>query len=324
MKAAVYEKFGPAEVLEIKDIKKPVPGDNEILVRVRATTVEKDDPLMRKMPGINGIFRPKQKVLGLDYSGDVEETGRLVKSFKKGDAVFGNTGLSLGTCAEYVCVAEDGAIAHKPSNMPYEDMAAVIDGAITAIPFLREAGSIAAGQKILINGASGTVGSVAVQAARYFGAAVTGVCSTGNMETVRSLGAEKVIDYKKEDFTKLDEVFDIIFDVAGKSSFSKCKKMLKPSGIYLTTLPAPSALKEMLWPSAAGSKRSKFMATGLRKQSVKSKDLALLKEIIESGKLKAVIDRKYTLEKIADAHKYVEQGRKKGSVVITVSREGNK
>lgn len=319
MKAVVYERFGPPEVLIVKDIAKPVPKDNEVLVRVRATTVEKDDPLIRRMPGINGIFKPKVKILGLDYSGDVEEAGKAVKLFKKGDAVFGNTGLNFGTCAEYLCVAEDGALVHKPSGMSYDDAAAVTDGAITAIPFLREAGNIAAGQKILINGASGTVGSAAVQVAVYFGAAVTGVCSTHNMDTVRSLGAERVIDYTKEDFTELKEIFDIVFDVAGKSSFSKCKKLLKPAGIYLTTVPTPSALLEILWSSAAGAKKAKFMATGLRKQNVKAKDLVFLKEIIEAGKFKAVIDRKYQLEQIVEAHKYVEQGHKRGSVVITIN-----
>jgi NADPH:quinone reductase-like Zn-dependent oxidoreductase len=319
MKAAVYERFGPPEVLFVKDIEKPVLKDNEVLVRVRATTVEKDDPLMRKMPGINGIFKPKVKVLGLDFSGDVETVGKAVKFFKAGDPVFGNTGLNLGTCAEYVGVAEDGAIVHKPSNMSYEEIVAVTDGAITAIPFLREAGRISAGQKILINGASGTVGSAAVQMAVYFGAKVTGVCSTGNMEIVRSLGAEKVIDYTKEDFTELDEVFDIVFDAAGKSSFSKCRKILKEGGIYLTTIPAPSAILGALLPSAKGAKKAGFMATGLRQQNIKAKDLAFLIEMIEAGKYRAIIDRTYPLEQIVEAHKYVERGRKKGSVVITIS-----
>jgi len=309
MKAAVYSTFGAPEVLNITDIEKPSPKNNEVLVKVCATTVEKDDPLMRKMPGLNGIFKPKQPVLGLEFSGIVEAVGSDVSGLKIADEVFGNMGMNMGAYAEYLCVPADGAVVLKPSNMTFEQAASVTDGAITAIPFLRDAGKIQAGMNILINGASGGVGSAAVQISKYYGATVTGVCSTGNLETVKNLGADKVVDYTVSDFTKTDEKYDIVFDVAGKSSFSRCKNILTSKGLFLTTIPS----FDMLF-----NKRVKFIAAGLRKQSDKRKDLNLVKDIIETGRYKAVIDRSYTLQQIREAHRYVEAGRKKGSVVIKV------
>lgn len=309
MIAVVCTKFGAPEVLHITDIEKPSPKDNEVLVKIYATTVEKDDPLMRKMPGLNGIFKPKQPVLGLEFSGVVEAVGRDVSGLKIADEVFGNMGMSMGAYAEYLCVPADGAVVLKPSNMTFEQAASVTDGAITAIPFLRDAGKIKAGMNILINGASGGVGSAAVQVSKYYGATVTGVCSTGNLETVKNLGADKVVDYTSDDFTKTDEKYDIVFDVAGKSSFSRCKNILETKGVFLTTIP----VVDMLF-----NKRVKFIAAGLRKQSDKRKDLSLVKDIIEEGRYKAVIDRSFTLQQIREAHRYVEAGRKKGSVVIKV------
>ncbi|PKL91696.1 MAG: NAD(P)-dependent alcohol dehydrogenase [Candidatus Goldiibacteriota bacterium HGW-Goldbacteria-1] len=309
MIAAVCTKFGAPEVLHITDSEKPSPKDNEVLVKIYATTVEKDDPLMRKMPGLNGIFKPKQPVLGLEFSGIVEAVGRDVSGLKIADEVFGNMGMSMGAYAEYLCVPADGAVVLKPSNMTFEQAASVTDGAITAIPFLRDAGKIKAGMNILINGASGGVGSAAVQVSKYYGATVTGVCSTGNLETVKNLGADKVVDYTAADFTKTDEKYDIVFDVAGKSSFSRCKNILNSKGVFLTTIP----VVDMLF-----NKRVKFIAAGLRKQSDKRKDLSLVKDIIEEGRYKAVIDRSFTLQQIREAHRYVEAGRKKGSVVIKV------
>ncbi|KAF5416777.1 MAG: Acryloyl-coenzyme A reductase [Candidatus Methanophagaceae archaeon] len=318
MKAIVYTKFGPPEVLQLKELKKPTPKDNEVLIKIYATTVEKEDPGMRRSPGINGILKPKRQILRMELAGVIDSTGKDVKRFKKGDQVYGNTGMSFGACAEYKCMSEDGAIAIKPNNMSFEEAAAVTNGALTALPFLRDKGNIQTGQKILINGASGVVGSAAVQLAEYYGAEVTGVCSTSNLERVKSLGANKVIDYTKEDFTKTSESYDIIFDVAGKTSFSRCKRLLKQNGIYLATVPTPAIIFQMLLTSQISRRKVKFMAAGLRKSGKKAKDLLFLKEIIEAGKLKSIIDRKYPLEQIVEAHRYVEKGHKKGNIVISI------
>ncbi len=319
MKAAVYDRFGPPEVLKITEIKKPVPKDNEVLIKIHATTVEKEDPGMRKSPGINGFLKPKRKILGLELSGEIENVGANVKLFKTGDQVYGNTGMSMGSYAEYKCLNENAGIFIKPNNLSFEEAVSVTNGGLTALPFLVEKGNIRKGQKVLINGASGSVGTAAVQIAKYYGARVYGVCSTHNLFLVRSIGAEHVIDYTKYDFTTIDEHFDIIFDVAGKSSFTRCKKILKPNGIYLTTVPTPATMIQMLWTSKFGKKRVKFIAAGLRGPRKKAKDLAILKRIIEDQKFKPVIDRKYSLNEIVEAHKYVENEKKRGSVVISIN-----
>ena len=323
MKAIVYTKFGPPEVLQLKEVEKPTPRDNEVLIKSYATTVEKEDPDMRSSRGFNGIIKPKRQILGMELAGEIESAGKNVKLFRKGDQVYGNTGMSLGAYAEYKCIPEDGALAIKPDNMTHEEAAAITNGALTALPFLRDKGNIQSGQKILINGASGVVGSAAVQLAKYYGAEVPGVCSTSNLERVKSLGANKVIDYTKEDFTKNGETYDIIFDVAGKTSFSHCKRLLKQRGIYLATVPTLAIIFQMLLTSKIGHRKVKFMAAGIRKSSKKAKDLILLKEIIEAGKLKSVIDRQYSLEQIAEAHRYVEKGQKKGNVVITIEHNNS-
>jgi len=316
MKAIVYTKFGPPDVLQLQEVEKPTPKDNEVLIKIYATTVVKEDPDMRASPGFNGIRKPRNPILGQELAGEVEAVGRDVTRFRPGDQVFGIG--AFGAYAEYKCMPENGALAIKPVNMSYGEAASVPNGALTALPFLRDQGNIQSEQTVLIYGASGSVGTAAVQLAKYYGAEVTGVCSTANLEMVQSLGADQVIDYTQEDFTENGKTYNIIFDTVGKCSFSGCKGSLTESGVYLTTVPMPRTMLQVLWTSIAGGKKAKFAATGLRSAEKKTKDLLFLKELIEAGKIKAVIDRRYSLEQIAEAHRYVEQGHKKGNVVITV------
>jgi NADPH:quinone reductase-like Zn-dependent oxidoreductase len=318
MKAIVYTEFGPPDVLQLKEVDKPTPKANEVLIRIIATTVAKEDPEMRSFPGLNGLKKPKNPILGWYLAGEIEATGKNVKRFSIGDQVFGSAGLRLGAHAEYICLPEDGALAIKPPNITYEEAAAIPNGALTALPFLRDNGKIQSGDKVLINGASGTVGTSAVQFAKYYGAEVSGVCSSTNLELVRSLGADHVIDYTEDDFTQSGQTYDIIFDAVGKSAFSRCKNSLKNGGVYLTTVPTLAAILQRFWTSVLGSKRVSFAATGLRSAPDKAKDLAFISELVESGKIKAVIDRRYPLEQMAEAHRYVETGHKKGDVVITM------
>ncbi len=322
MKAIVYHEYGSPDVLRLEEVEKPTAKDNEVLIRVHAAAVSmaetigrKGDPFIARLA--TGLTGPKKTVLGSEFAGGIEAIGKDVKRFSVGDQVFASSGASLGAHAEYICLPEDGAMATKPVNVTYEEAAAVSAGGLTALPFLRDKGKIERGQTVLINGASGAVGTSAVQLAKYFGAVVTGVCSTTNVELVRSLGADEVIDYTREDFTGTDETYDIIFDAVGKSSFSRCRGALKPGGIYLTTVPTPAIAVQMLWTSKVGGKRAVFAATGLRPAKEKAKDLLFLKELCEAGALKPVIDRRYPMEQAADAHRYVETGHKKGHVVIT-------
>jgi NADPH:quinone reductase-like Zn-dependent oxidoreductase len=317
MKAIVYTKFGPPEVLHLQEVEKPSPKANEVLIKIYATTVVKEDPDLRASRGFNGFLKPRHPILGQEFAGEVEATGRDVTRFKQGNQVFGID--MFGAYAEYKCMPEDGALAIKPANMSYEDAASVPNGALTALPFLRDKGRIQSEQTVLIYGASGSVGTAAVQLAKYYGAKVTGVCSTVNLEWVKSLGADQVIDYTQEDFTENGKTYDIIFDTVGKRSFSECKGSLTDAGIYLSTVPTPVIMLQALWPAKSGSKKVKFMAAGLRPASEKIKDLVFLTELIEAGKIKPVVDRRYPLEQTAEAHRYVETGRKKGSVVITVA-----
>jgi NADPH:quinone reductase-like Zn-dependent oxidoreductase len=327
MKAIVYTKYGLPDVAELKEIEKPTPKANEVLVRICATTVTATDSAFRKGEPLitrtfTGLIKPRITILGDMLAGEIEAVGPDVKLFKPGDQVFGSTGPGFGAHAEYICLPENGALAVKPANMTYGEAAAVCDGALTALPFLRDKAHIQRGQKVLINGASGSIGTVAVQLARYFGAEVTGVCSTKNLDLVKSLGADKVIDYTGEDFTKSGQTYDIIFDAVGKSSFSQCKRVLTQNGVFLSTNLSMATVPQVLWTSLIGGKKALVAATGLRPASERPKDLVFLRELIEGGRLKAVIDRCYPLEQTAEAHRYVDQGHKKGNVVITVLAAG--
>ena len=335
MRAILYTKYGPPEVLELEEVDKPVPKDNEVLIKIYATTVtatectfRKGEPFFSRL--FTGLTKPKITTLGEELAGEIETIGKDVKLFKKGDKVFGTAGPGFGANAEYICIPEDGVLTIKPTNLANEEAASSIDGFLTALPFLRDKGNIQSGpayrsgrQKVLINGASGSVGAAAVQIAKYFGAEVTGICSTTNIELVKTLGAKNVIDYTKEDFTKTDQTYDIIFDTVGKTSFSRCKSSLNQKGIFLEAGIGLGILPQVIWTSMIGNKKAKIAATGLRKPSERTKDLIFLKELMEAGKIKPVIDRSYPLEQIAEAHRYVDKGHKKGNVVITVEHNNN-
>ena len=320
MKAVIYTRYGPPEVLQLKEVEKSTPKDDEVLIKMYATTVNRTDCGFRKpeygfiVRLLNGLFRPHKNILGSEFAGEIEAIGLDVKAFKRGDQVFGLSTGKFGTHAEYICLPEKASIAIKPANMSYEEAAAVCDGLMLAMTYIRKI-DFQKSNKILINGASGSIGSACVQLAKYYGAKITAVCNTKNMDLVKSLGAEKIIDYTKDDFTRDDQVYDVVIDAVGKNSFFRCKKLLRPGGVYFSTDLGFLAQNIFLalWTPIFCSKKAKFP---IPKDS--KKDVLFFKELIEAGKYRAVIDRRYPLEQIIEATKYVETGQKTGNVVITI------
>ena len=333
MKAIVYTEYGLPDVLQLVEIQKPTPKDNEILIKIYATSINYGDTLARNFKGIPpgkfnmpfifyfparmafGFSKPKINTLGSEFAGKIEAVGKDVKLFKAGDQVFGYRGMSMGANAEYLCMPENGLVTIKPANMTYDEAATVPYGALTALNLLRSV-NIQPGQKVLINGASGGIGSAAVQLAKHHGAEVTGVCGTPRLEFVKSLGADKVIDYTKEDFTKNGETYDLIFDILGKGSFAQCKNSLNQNGRYLLASFKMKQLFQMLWTSKIGSKKVICALSG-----EKIEDLLFIKKLVETGKIKTFIDKRYPLEQTAEAHRYIELGHKKGNVIITVEHD---
>lgn len=327
MKAIVWTKYGPPEGLRLQEVEKPTPKDNEVLIRVHATTVTAGDCEMRglRLPILlrllmrmyNGLRKPKRvTVLGQELAGKIESVGKDVTLFDEGDEVFAAAGFRFGTYAEYLCLPQDGVLAIKPANMTYDEAAAVPVGGLNALYFLRK-GGVRSGQRVLINGAGGTIGTMAVQLAKSFEAEVTGVDRTRKLDMLRSIGADLVLDYTQEDFTKQGETYDVIFDVVGTGSFSGCMRSLREGGIYLLANPTLSRKVRGRWTSMTSSKK---VMDGTA--SYKTEALVFLKELIEGGKVKSVIDRRYPLEQMAQAHRYVETGHKAGNVVITMARDG--
>jgi NADPH:quinone reductase-like Zn-dependent oxidoreductase len=322
MKAIVCTKYGPPDVLQLKEVEKPAPKDNEVLIKIHATTVNRTDYATLKAKPffarfITGLIKPKKTILGTEFAGKIEAAGKDVTSFKAGDKVFGFSENDFGAHAEYMTMSEDKALTTMPANMTYEEVVPSTEGAHYAYNFINKV-NLKSGQKVLVNGATGAIGSAAVQLLKYFGANVTAVCNTKDFELVKSLGANKVIDYTKEDFTKDDQDYSYVFDAVGKSSFAKCKPLLQPDGVYISSelgFMAQNIFFALVTP-IIGNKKVKFPLPTDSRGSV-----LLIKKLIEKGKFKAVIDRKYPLEQIIEAYRYVETGQKIGNVVITVEHD---
>jgi NADPH2:quinone reductase len=322
MKAIVMTQYGSPDVLRVAEIDRPVPKDNEVLVKIYATTVTAADCAMRKGQPFWGRLllgltapRKRYRTLGIEFAGKIAEVGRDVRRFAVGDSIYGFAGFNVGTNVEYKCMRETGSMALKPANLTYEEAAAAVDGSTTALFFLRDKAKISSGQNVLINGASGSIGTYAVQLAKHFGANVTGVCSTRNIDLVYSLGADHVIDYTTADFTECREQYDIIFDTIGKSSFRRCTRALKHDGQYMSTTGLLTNFPLSLWTPLVGGKQ---VRSGMSVD--KNAGLVFIRDLIETGKLKPIIDSQYPLEEISAAHAYVETGRKRGNVTITVSQ----
>ncbi len=323
MKAVYVSGYGSSDKIEVKQVSIPTPTENEILVKVKATSVTRADTMMLSgKPYIArlfiGLFKPKHPIPGTGFSGIVEAIGKNVSLYNIGDSVFGETTLGFSANAEYVAIPENGVVLHKPKAMSFEEASTYGDGHMTSLNFLKEIGKIKSGQKVLINGASGSLGSAAIQIANYLGAEVTGVSSTKNINLVKSLGAHYVIDYTKTDFTKSNKKYDVIFDTVGKSSFKKSKNILTDNGQYLSPILKFGLLLQSLWTSLFSTKKATFAATGMKKNDELRVLLADLKDIFEEGALKTVIDKTYNIENVRDAHIHVASGHKVGNVVLTV------
>ena len=321
MKAVVSTKYGGPEVLQVQVVDKPRPKKNEVLVKIHAATITRAETMMRTgYPLLGrlymGLSKPKNKISGTGFSGQIVSLGKDIKHFQEGDKVFGESLITFGTNAEYVCIEEEGIITKMPENITYEEAAVVGDGLITSLNFLKKLAHIKAGQSILIIGASGSLGTAAVQLAKYYGAKITGICSSKNVELVKSLGAHSVIDYTKTDFTKAGNQYDIIYDTVGKSSFSKCKKSLTQKGVYMSPVLDFKLLLQMIWTSMFGSKKALFSATGMLPISEVKAFLKDIKDLFEAEKIKSIIEKRYTMNQISDAHRYIDTGRKKGNVVM--------
>lgn len=321
MNAAVFHRYGSPEVLQIEELPIPAAGPGQLLLRVRASTIGVADTAGRSgTPAAIRLFvglrRPKQTVLGTEFAADVAAVGSGVTRFAIGDAVVGATGGNFGAHADYIVLPETAAIAKKPANLDYVDSSAVVEGGLTAISFLRDSARLQTGHRILINGASGGVGTAAVQLAKHMGAHVTAVCSTANVQLVRDLGADEVIDYTAHDFTDAEAAYDVIFDAVGKSSFSRCRRALARGGIYLTTVPSLSIMVQTLV-TRVGGKRAAIALTGLRSPKLKLIDLAYLVDLAERGIIRPVVHQTFSLAEVADAHRLVETGHKRGAAVLT-------
>ncbi len=323
MKAAACTGYGSPAVLRVEDVPAPVPQHNEVRVKVRASSVTAADTMMRRgTPAYArlflGVTRPKHRIPGTGFAGVVDAIGPDVQQYEQADAVFGETGARFGANAEYVCVPEDGVLAAMPSSTSFEEAAPICDGALTALHFLRDLGGLRSGQRVLVNGATGSLGAAAIQIARNADAQVTAVCSTRGIDLAKSLGAAHVVDYATTDFTSARDVYDIIFDAVGKSSFARCRSALRDEGAYLSPVLSLRLLFEMLWTKRIGNRRARFSATGLRPAAELRPMLGELKAMLEAGRLRSVIDRRYSLGQIAEAHRYVDTGRKQGNVVIVM------
>lgn len=321
MKAIITTGYGSPEVFKVEDVAKPIARPNEILVRIHASSVSRADTMMRTgKPYIGrlmlGLTKPKNPIWGTGFAGVVEAVGSEVTRFKVGDKVFGENIDTMGTYAEYVTVTEDGIVAHLPENLSFEEAAGLCDGCITSLNFLVNLGNIKSGQKVLINGASGSLGTAAIQIARHFGAEVTGVCSTRNIDLVKKLGADHVIDYTREDFTSNLNAYDLIYDTVGVHSFAACRPALTEKGVYVSPVLGMRLLKDMMITSVFGKKKAKFSATGALPVKETKRLMEMLLEIIEAGNLRAILDRRYPLEQLAEAHRYIDTGHKKGNVVL--------
>ncbi len=323
MKVIKYTKYGSPDVLQVVEVDKPDPRENEVLVKIHAASVTAADTMMRKgSPYIGRLFlgltKPKYSIVGTGFAGEIETVGKNVTQFKPSDAVFGESIFGQGSNAEYVCVPEDAVIAKMPNNLSYEEACPVCDGAVTSLNFLKYVADIQKGQHVLIIAASGSLGSAAVQIAKHFGAKVTGVCSEKNADWVKSLGADEVIDYNAEEFAKNAQTYDIIYDTIGKHSFTYCKNSLSKNGVYLSPVFGVSNLLQMLWTSIIGGKKAKFSATGMRSIPELRELLNEVKTLFESEKIKSIIDKRFPLVEASAAHAYVDMGHKKGNVVIRI------